>query len=70
MNKMIKYMYIYHKLIIIDIPSFKLSLTMRYLFILLSTTISLLKKVEIPTEFRDGIYFFSNRDGIRDRKSS
>jgi hypothetical protein len=32
-------MYIYHKLIIIDIPSFKLSLTKRYLFILLSTTI-------------------------------
>ena len=31
---------------------------------------SLLEKVEIPTEFRDGIYFFSNRDEIRDRKSS
>jgi hypothetical protein len=31
---------------------------------------ALLEKVEIPTEFRDGIYFFSNRDGIRDRKSS
>ena len=31
--------------------------------------ISLLEKVEIPTEFRDGIYFFSNRDGIRDKKT-
>jgi hypothetical protein len=29
---------------------------------------SLPEKVEIPTEFRDGIYFFSIRDGIRDRK--
>jgi hypothetical protein len=31
---------------------------------------SLLEKVETPTDFRDEIYFFSNRDGIRDRKSS
>jgi hypothetical protein len=30
----------------------------------------LLEKVEIPTEFRDGIYFFFNRDEIRDRKNS
>jgi hypothetical protein len=29
-----------------------------------------IKKVEIPMEFRDEIYFFSNRDGIRDRKNS
>jgi hypothetical protein len=33
-------------------------------------TVSLLEKVEIPTEFRDVVYFFSNRDGNRDRKSS
>jgi hypothetical protein len=32
--------------------------------------VSLLEKVEIPTQFRDGIYFFSNRVEIRDRKSS
>jgi hypothetical protein len=30
----------------------------------------LLEKVEIPMKFRDGIYFFSNRDEIRDKKSS
>jgi hypothetical protein len=30
---------------------------------------TLLEKVEIPTEFRDGIYFFSNRDEIRDKKA-
>jgi hypothetical protein len=30
----------------------------------------LLEKVKIPMEFRDKIYFFSNRDEIRDRKSS
>jgi len=29
---------------------------------------TLLKKVEIPTEFRDGIMFVSNRDGIGDGK--
>jgi tricorn protease-like protein len=32
--------------------------------------VSLLEKVEIPMKFRDRIYFFSNRDGIKDRKSS
>jgi hypothetical protein len=32
--------------------------------------IALLEKVKIPIEFRDGIYFFSNRDEIRDRRSS
>jgi hypothetical protein len=31
---------------------------------------TLLEKVEIPTKVRDEIYFFSNRDDIRDRKSS
>jgi hypothetical protein len=31
---------------------------------------TLLEKVEIPMEFRDRIYFFFNRDGIRYRKSS
>jgi hypothetical protein len=29
---------------------------------------SLLEKVQIPTEFRDRIYFVSIRDEIRDRK--
>jgi hypothetical protein len=32
--------------------------------------ITLLEKVEIPTEFRDRIYFVSTRDGIRDGKSN
>jgi hypothetical protein len=32
--------------------------------------VSVLEKVKIPMEFRDGIYFFSNRDGIKDRKNS
>ena len=31
---------------------------------------TLLEKVEIPTEFRDRIYFVSTRDGIRDGKSN
>jgi hypothetical protein len=30
--------------------------------------IALLEKVQIPTEFRDRIYFVSIRDEIRDRK--
>jgi hypothetical protein len=33
-------------------------------------SIVLLEKVEILTEFRDEIFFFSNKDGIRDKKSS
>jgi hypothetical protein len=43
---------------------------LKTLFKRISLIETLLEKVEIPMKFRDGIYFFSNKDGIRDGISS
>jgi hypothetical protein len=41
-----------------------------YIYIYTNFIQILLEKVEIPTEFREEIYFFFNRDEIRDRKNN